>query len=165
LFGASSGRIAAWSSARRRWQIALADRVFALERGAVFHQGPAAPLPTDLAYRKQILWLWRSVGSNRTRVGSVTKSPWRPDSQTLRKCNPSLTCERAFACSLLSMGRRSTRRSRREDDPGGSGRYPMSISALLLLALIAPSLLVAAGIIAHKWDAERQLPGCAKHSD
>jgi ABC-type branched-subunit amino acid transport system ATPase component len=28
--------------------LALADRVFALERGAVFHQGPAAPLLTDL---------------------------------------------------------------------------------------------------------------------
>ena len=37
--------------------LALADRVFALERGAVFHEGPAAPLLTDLAYRKQILWL------------------------------------------------------------------------------------------------------------
>jgi len=37
--------------------LALADRVFALERGAVFHQGPAAPLLTDLAYRKHILWL------------------------------------------------------------------------------------------------------------
>jgi len=37
--------------------LALADRVFALERGAVFHQGPAAPLLTDLTYRKQILWL------------------------------------------------------------------------------------------------------------
>ena len=37
--------------------LALADRVFALERGAVFHQGPAAPLLTDLAYRKKILWL------------------------------------------------------------------------------------------------------------
>ncbi len=37
--------------------LALADRVFALERGAVFHQGPAAPLLTDLNYRKQILWL------------------------------------------------------------------------------------------------------------
>jgi len=32
-------------------------RVFALERGAVFHQGPAAPLLTDLDYRKRILWL------------------------------------------------------------------------------------------------------------
>jgi ABC-type branched-subunit amino acid transport system ATPase component/ABC-type branched-subunit amino acid transport system permease subunit len=37
--------------------LALADRVFALERGAVFHQGPASPLLTDLAYRKSILWL------------------------------------------------------------------------------------------------------------
>jgi ABC-type branched-subunit amino acid transport system ATPase component/ABC-type branched-subunit amino acid transport system permease subunit len=37
--------------------LALADRVFALERGAVFHQGPATPLLTDLSYRKQILWL------------------------------------------------------------------------------------------------------------
>jgi ABC-type branched-subunit amino acid transport system ATPase component len=37
--------------------LALADRVFALERGAVFHEGPAEPLLTDLAYRKQVLWL------------------------------------------------------------------------------------------------------------
>jgi branched-chain amino acid transport system ATP-binding protein len=37
--------------------LALADRVFALERGAVFHQGPAAPLLTNLDYRKKILWL------------------------------------------------------------------------------------------------------------
>jgi branched-chain amino acid transport system ATP-binding protein len=37
--------------------LALADRVFALERGAVFHQGPATPLLTDLEYRKRILWL------------------------------------------------------------------------------------------------------------
>ena len=37
--------------------LALADRVFALERGAVFQQGPAAPLLTDLDYRKKILWL------------------------------------------------------------------------------------------------------------
>jgi branched-chain amino acid transport system ATP-binding protein len=37
--------------------LALADRVFALERGAVFHQGPADPLLTNLGYRKQILWL------------------------------------------------------------------------------------------------------------
>jgi ABC-type branched-subunit amino acid transport system ATPase component/ABC-type branched-subunit amino acid transport system permease subunit len=37
--------------------LALADRVFALERGAVSHQGPAAPLLTDLEYRKKILWL------------------------------------------------------------------------------------------------------------
>jgi len=37
--------------------LALADRVFALERGAVFHQGPASRLLTDLDYRKKILWL------------------------------------------------------------------------------------------------------------
>jgi len=37
--------------------LALADRVFALERGAVFHEGPAERLLTDLEYRKQILWL------------------------------------------------------------------------------------------------------------
>jgi branched-chain amino acid transport system ATP-binding protein len=37
--------------------LALADRVFALERGATIHQGPAAPLLTDLAYRKKILWV------------------------------------------------------------------------------------------------------------
>ena len=37
--------------------LALADRVFALERGAVFHAGPAQPLLDDLDYRKQILWL------------------------------------------------------------------------------------------------------------
>jgi ABC-type branched-subunit amino acid transport system ATPase component/ABC-type branched-subunit amino acid transport system permease subunit len=37
--------------------LALADRVFALERGAVIHHGPAAPLATDLEYRKRILWL------------------------------------------------------------------------------------------------------------
>jgi branched-chain amino acid transport system ATP-binding protein len=37
--------------------LALADRVFALERGAVFHSGPAQPLLDDLDYRKQILWL------------------------------------------------------------------------------------------------------------
>ena len=37
--------------------LALADRVFALERGAVFHTGPAEPLLTDLSYRKKILWL------------------------------------------------------------------------------------------------------------
>jgi len=37
--------------------LALADRVFALERGAVFHTGPASALLTDLDYRKKILWL------------------------------------------------------------------------------------------------------------
>jgi ABC-type branched-subunit amino acid transport system ATPase component/ABC-type branched-subunit amino acid transport system permease subunit len=37
--------------------LALADRVFAIEQGAMFHQGAAAPLLNDLEYRKQILWL------------------------------------------------------------------------------------------------------------
>lgn len=37
--------------------LALADRVYALERGAVFHDGPAEPLLNNLEYRKQILWL------------------------------------------------------------------------------------------------------------
>lgn len=37
--------------------LALADRVFALERGAVFHEGPAQALLDDLDYRKEILWL------------------------------------------------------------------------------------------------------------
>ncbi|HMA58522.1 MAG TPA: branched-chain amino acid ABC transporter ATP-binding protein/permease [Pseudolabrys sp.] len=37
--------------------LALADRVFVLERGAVVHKGPAQPLLDDLDYRKKILWL------------------------------------------------------------------------------------------------------------
>jgi ABC-type branched-subunit amino acid transport system ATPase component len=37
--------------------LALADRVFVLERGAVLHTGPAAALHDDLEYRKRILWL------------------------------------------------------------------------------------------------------------
>ncbi len=37
--------------------LALADRVFALERGEVFHEGPAKALLEDLEYRKKILWL------------------------------------------------------------------------------------------------------------
>jgi len=37
--------------------LALADRVFVLERGEVLHTGPAAPLLADLDYRKRILWL------------------------------------------------------------------------------------------------------------
>jgi ABC-type branched-subunit amino acid transport system ATPase component/ABC-type branched-subunit amino acid transport system permease subunit len=37
--------------------LALADRVFVLERGSIFHSGPAEPLLTDLDYRKKILWL------------------------------------------------------------------------------------------------------------
>ena len=37
--------------------LALADRVFALERGAVFHQGPAEPLLNNLDCRKKVLWI------------------------------------------------------------------------------------------------------------
>ena len=37
--------------------LALADRVFALERGSVFHTGPAEPLLRDLDLRKSVLWL------------------------------------------------------------------------------------------------------------
>ncbi len=37
--------------------LALADRVFALERGAVFHEGPASDLLNDLDERKRVLWL------------------------------------------------------------------------------------------------------------
>jgi branched-chain amino acid transport system ATP-binding protein len=37
--------------------LTLAHRVFALERGSVFHHGSAMPLLTDLDYRKKILWL------------------------------------------------------------------------------------------------------------
>jgi ABC-type branched-subunit amino acid transport system ATPase component len=37
--------------------LALADRVFVLERGAVIHHGPAKPLLDDLALRKKVLWL------------------------------------------------------------------------------------------------------------
>jgi len=37
--------------------LALADRVFALERGAVFHEGPAEPLLNNLDFRKQVLWI------------------------------------------------------------------------------------------------------------
>jgi ABC-type branched-subunit amino acid transport system ATPase component len=37
--------------------LALADRVFALEHGAVFHEGPAKELLHDLEYRKKILWM------------------------------------------------------------------------------------------------------------
>src|SRR5262249_19873169 len=35
--------------------LALADRVFVLERGAIFHEGPAAELLNDLEYRKRVL--------------------------------------------------------------------------------------------------------------
>lgn len=37
--------------------LALADRVVVLERGAVFHEGPAEPLLCNLNYRKKKLWL------------------------------------------------------------------------------------------------------------
>jgi ABC-type branched-subunit amino acid transport system ATPase component len=37
--------------------LALSDRVFALERGQVFHEGPAKALLDDLDYRKKILWM------------------------------------------------------------------------------------------------------------
>ncbi|SFI14189.1 branched-chain amino acid ABC transporter ATP-binding protein/permease [Albimonas pacifica] len=37
--------------------LALSDRVFALENGAVFHEGPAVELLCDLDRRKQVLWL------------------------------------------------------------------------------------------------------------
>ena len=34
-----------------------ADRAFALERGAIFHESPAEDLLHNLDYRKEILWL------------------------------------------------------------------------------------------------------------
>ncbi|WP_068118768.1 branched-chain amino acid ABC transporter ATP-binding protein/permease [Tropicimonas marinistellae] len=37
--------------------LALADRVYAMEQGAVFHDGDASELLHDLDYRKEILWL------------------------------------------------------------------------------------------------------------
>lgn len=37
--------------------LALADRVYVLDRGAVAHEGPAAPLLSDLGYRKEVLWV------------------------------------------------------------------------------------------------------------
>jgi branched-chain amino acid transport system ATP-binding protein len=37
--------------------LALADRVYAMERGAVFHEGGSEELLRNLDYRKQILWL------------------------------------------------------------------------------------------------------------
>ncbi len=37
--------------------LALADRVFALERGAVFHEGPASDLLNNFDQRKRVLWL------------------------------------------------------------------------------------------------------------
>ena len=37
--------------------LALADRVYVLDRGAVAHAGPARPLLVDLDYRRKVLWL------------------------------------------------------------------------------------------------------------
>ncbi|MFP4538544.1 MAG: ATP-binding cassette domain-containing protein [Dichotomicrobium sp.] len=37
--------------------LALADRVYVLDRGTVTYEGPAAPLLEDLDYRKQVLWV------------------------------------------------------------------------------------------------------------
>jgi branched-chain amino acid transport system ATP-binding protein len=37
--------------------LALADRVYVLDRGSVAHEGPARPLLIDLEYRKKVLWL------------------------------------------------------------------------------------------------------------
>jgi ABC-type branched-subunit amino acid transport system ATPase component/ABC-type branched-subunit amino acid transport system permease subunit len=37
--------------------LSLADRAVVLDRGAVSHTGPAAPLLTDLEFRRQVLWL------------------------------------------------------------------------------------------------------------
>lgn len=37
--------------------LALADRVYVLDRGEVAHEGPARPLLTDLQYRKEVLWV------------------------------------------------------------------------------------------------------------
>jgi len=57
--------------------LALADRVFALERGAVFHQGPAAPLLTDLEYRKRILWLeFRPSCERSEAIHGAAKKRW-----------------------------------------------------------------------------------------
>jgi ABC-type branched-subunit amino acid transport system ATPase component/ABC-type branched-subunit amino acid transport system permease subunit len=37
--------------------LALADRVYVLDRGRVTHEGPAEPLLTDLDFRRRVLWL------------------------------------------------------------------------------------------------------------
>lgn len=37
--------------------LALADRVFVLDRGHVVHQGPARPLLEDLEMRRRVLWV------------------------------------------------------------------------------------------------------------
>jgi ABC-type branched-subunit amino acid transport system ATPase component/ABC-type branched-subunit amino acid transport system permease subunit len=37
--------------------LALADRVYVLDRGRITHEGPAGPLLHDLEFRKQVLWV------------------------------------------------------------------------------------------------------------
>jgi ABC-type branched-subunit amino acid transport system ATPase component len=37
--------------------LALADRVYVLDRGRITHEGPAAPLRTDRELRRQVLWV------------------------------------------------------------------------------------------------------------
>jgi ABC-type branched-subunit amino acid transport system ATPase component len=37
--------------------LALADRVYVLDRGRVTHEGPAAPLRLDRDLRRQVLWV------------------------------------------------------------------------------------------------------------
>ena len=73
--------------------LALADRVFALERGAVFHQGPAAPLLTDLDYRKKI---FVAVTKRRRRPAYLSarrhslacRADWPPPGGDCRRARP-----------------------------------------------------------------------------
>jgi ABC-type branched-subunit amino acid transport system ATPase component len=37
--------------------LALADRVYVLDRGRISHEGPAGPLRTDLDLRRRVLWM------------------------------------------------------------------------------------------------------------
>jgi ABC-type branched-subunit amino acid transport system ATPase component len=37
--------------------LSLADRAYVLDRGRISHAGPAAPLLTDLEFRRKVLWL------------------------------------------------------------------------------------------------------------
>jgi ABC-type branched-subunit amino acid transport system ATPase component len=37
--------------------LALSDRIYVMDMGRIAHEGPAAPLLTDLQFRKQVLWL------------------------------------------------------------------------------------------------------------
>jgi branched-chain amino acid transport system ATP-binding protein/branched-chain amino acid transport system permease protein len=37
--------------------LSLADRAYVLDRGRIAHTGPAAPLLTDLEFRRKVLWL------------------------------------------------------------------------------------------------------------